>query len=1089
MISQPEKSSPILAAIAVITGLVFVADSVTSFGLVFWVLYLIALVLTVRQTQPALPLFVAGVQIGLTAISFSLKPDSDVQLIALLNRAGGAAALLCVAYMARRVILERIAAQRLLWTEAGLSKVSDSLIGEHDIASTADAVLTSLASYLHAQVAVLYRYERGQLIPAGAYGCELPTEALAVAQGGLAKEVATSGEAVTLSDLPDSYLKIRSMTGHATPRHVIIAPITASTRVVGVVELGFLAKGDLFEQTRDLLQRTAESVGVALRSASYREHLKQLLDQTQQQSEEMQVQQEELRVSNEELEEQGRALRESQARLENQHAELEQTNVQLEEHTQRLARQKEDLLRAQHAMTLHSRELSRANQYKSEFLANMSHELRTPLNSSLILSQILCSEKGDNLSAEQRRTYARTIHDANNDLLLLINDILDLSKIEAGHVELQVEPVTIAAVLEPLRQMFEPIAAQRKVDFLIDVRPGAPAVIDTDRARLAQIMKNLLSNAFKFTSSGSVSLSVDAGSPGNVVFSVRDSGIGISSEQQAVIFEAFRQADGTTSRKYGGTGLGLSISRELTRLLGGEISVSSQPGQGSIFTIEIAAVLAVPQSEGGQDAGSSRGDSGTQDALTPTVQDQQPSDVPRGRRAYGAAADDTEAIERGRADGQASIPQVWSMPAQSYRTTGTAASESARYLSPEALEAARLDLARARDDRRRLILLIEDDNRFVQVLSEMARDLNFECAVAENGVQALAMARELRPSGILLDVNLPDQSGLGVLEQLKRDPATRHIPIHMLSVEDHMQTALELGAVGYALKPVAREELVQAFARVEEKFAKGTRRVLVIEDDEALRASIAELLQDDGVHIELAGTAAEAMKAFAAGQFDCVVMDLMLPDASGYELLERMAEGAKYAFPPVIVYTGRALTRDEEQQLRRYSRSIIIKGAKSPERLLDEVTLFLHRVEADMPPDQQRLLLQARQRDTLLERRVILLVEDDVRNIFALSSILEPLGAKLSIARNGREALDFLESNADVDLVLMDLMMPEMDGLTAMRHIRAQQKWAKLPIIALTAKAMPDDRKQCLEAGANDYIAKPIDVDKLVSLCRVWMPK
>jgi len=361
--------------------------------------------------------------------------------------------------------------------------------------------------------------------------------------------------------------------------------------------------------------------------------------------------------------------------------------------------------------------------------------------------------------------------------------------------------------------------------------------------------------------------------------------------------------------------------------------------------------------------------------------------------------------------------------------------------------------------------------------------------LSANGADAMRLARELRPSGILLDVGLPDQSGLSVLDQIKRDPATRHIPIHMISVADHVQTALELGAVGYAVKPVAREELIAAFAKVEEKLQTRARRILVVEDDDTLRESIALLLQADDVEITMCGTVAQALEQVAAHTFDCMVMDLMLPDASGYDLLEQMATGGKYAFPPVIVYTGRALTRDEETRLRRYSRSIIIKGAKSPERLVDEVTLFLHRVEASLPPDQQKLLLQARQRDAVFEGRRILLVEDDVRNIFALSSVLEPLGADIIVTRNGREALDFLARDSAVDIVLMDLMMPEMDGLTATREIRKQAALRDLPIIALTAKAMVDDRKNCLDAGANDYIAKPIDIDKLVSLCRVWMPK
>jgi CheY-like chemotaxis protein len=386
-------------------------------------------------------------------------------------------------------------------------------------------------------------------------------------------------------------------------------------------------------------------------------------------------------------------------------------------------------------------------------------------------------------------------------------------------------------------------------------------------------------------------------------------------------------------------------------------------------------------------------------------------------------------------------------------------------------------------------MVIEDDERFADILYELAHELAFDCVLVSHGAEAMRLARELRPSGILLDVGLPDQSGLSVLDQLKHDPATRHIPIHVVSVADHMQTALELGAVGYALKPVAREELVEAFARVEERLQRRARRLLVVEDDPDLRASISLLLQADDIEITTVGTVAEALQHLSTRTFDCMVMDLMLPDASGYDLLEQMASGRKYAFPPVIVYTGRALTRDEEQRLRRYSRSIIIKGAKSPERLVDEVTLFLHRVEATLPPDQQKLLVQARQRDMVFEGRRILLVEDDVRNIFALSSVLEPLGARLLVARNGREALDALLKDAQVDIVLMDLMMPEMDGLTATREIRKRAELRDLPIIALTAKAMMDDRRNCLEAGANDYIAKPIDVDKLVSLCRVWMPK
>ena len=1072
MKSHSFSNAQVWIVIALISGVVFIADSISQFGVVFWVLYLIALALTVLQSNPNVPLLVGAIQILFIGISFSLKPDSGAELQAMINRAGGAAAILAVAYMARRVIMERLETATLLWHQRGQSVVSDSLIGETAVGETANTVLNTLAQYLGAQVGLLHQYEKGVLVPAGAYGCRLDDAANHA--GGLAAEVVKSGSALLVSDLPADYIQVSSNTGRAAARHVVIAPIKANGRTVGVIELGFMNRSERFDQMLTFLSNAADTIGTAVRSAAYREHLRELLEQTQRQSEEMQVQQEELRVSNEELEEQGRALRESQARMENQQAELEQTNVQLEEHTQRLARQKEDLLRAQRVMQTHAQDLNRANQYKSEFLANMSHELRTPLNSSLILSQILSGPQSESLSASQRQDYARTIHDANNDLLNLINDILDLSKIEAGHVELDVEPISVSGIVEPLRQMFDPIAGQKNVPFIITVDESAPAVLQTDRARLGQILKNLLSNAFKFTASGSVELIVSQTAPQSVLFQVRDSGIGIGEEQQSIIFEAFRQADGTTSRKYGGTGLGLSISRELVKLLGGEISVQSTPGKGSVFSVTVSTELQnteVAQPSAHAPAlGLTRNASNTGGEAPPAPAHSRP--------ATSVPASDTVASPTG--SQTTDVGEIDPATSAFFQNIG---------VTPMQGEGDANGPVSGAIDKRRLILLIEDDPRFSAVLETLAQDLKFECLVASSGGQALELARAHRPKGILLDVNLPDQSGLAVLEQLKRDPATRHIPIHMMSVEDHIQTALELGAVGYALKPVAREALVEAFSKIEEKFESGLRRVLVVEDDETLRTSIAQLLRADDVEITLAGTAAEALDAVNESTFDCVVMDLMLPDASGYDLLERMAEGAKYIFPPVIVYTGRALTRDEELRLRRYSRSIIIKGARSPERLLDEVTLFLHRVESQLPPDQQKLLLQARQRDLVLEGRKILLVEDDVRNIFALSSILEPLGAHLAIARNGQEALDHLDAHADVDLVLMDLMMPEMDGLTAMRHIRRRENWANLPIIALTAKAMADDRRECLEAGANDYISKPIDVAKLVSLCRVWMPK
>ncbi|MPZ46843.1 MAG: response regulator, partial [Betaproteobacteria bacterium] len=657
-----------------------------------------------------------------------------------------------------------------------------------------------------------------------------------------------------------------------------------------------------------------------------------------------------------------------------------------------------------------------------------------------VLAQVLAENKGGNLSEEQVN-YATVIQTANQDLLALINDILDLSKIEAGHADIQVESFPLAQMLERLRETFGPFAARKNLALEMSAGPQVPSTLTTDLRRLEQVLRNLLSNAIKFTEAGSVTLEVSPEPGGMIAFTVEDTGIGIAEEEQAAIFDAFHQADGTTSRKYGGTGLGLSISRELARRLGGSIRVRSKVGVGSAFRLLVPAEV-----------------TGEPSAISSAV----PAAVPPAPLGLDRSA---------RSAAPVAAPARRTAPAQ-----------------PQDEGVSHIEDDRAARSHERLILVVEDDPEFARILYGVAHELDLDCVHTPSGVEALQLAYDLKPSGIVLDVGLPDHSGLAVLERLKRDPRTRHIPVHMMSVDDHTQPALELGAIGYTLKPAARQKLEQAVESLKQRSGNQARRILIVEDDEALRTSIAVLLQADDLDIELAATGAQALEKLGSGDFDCIVMDLALPDASGFDLLERIGSGEKYASPPVIVYTGRALTAQDEQRLRRYSHSIIVKGARSPERLLDEVTLFLHRVEAQLPPDQQKLLRQARQRDAAFEGRTILLAEDDVRNVYALSSVIEPLGAKLKIARNGREAVDMVLQVDRIDVVLMDIMMPEMDGLTAIREIRGSSA-SGVPIIALTAKAMPEDRRACLEAGANDYISKPIDVDRLLSLCRVWMPK
>ena len=918
------------------------------------------------------------------------------------------------------------------WVAAGLNGLSQRIQGDHRLEDLGQLTLEYLAQYLRAAVGAGYVADcNGALTLFGGYA--LPRERLEqrlLPGEGLVGQVARSRQMLHVRDVPAGHLMVSSSTGQSAPTELLLAPAIENGEVFAVIELGF--HRPLTEPERTLMERASGILAVAIRAGIDRNRLEALLEETQRQSEELQTQQEELRVSNEELEQQSRILQESQAQMEVQQTELEQTNAHLEAQTQQLEYQREQLLRAQSAMTDKARELELASQYKSEFLANMSHELRTPLNSTLILAKLLSDNKPGNLSAEQVK-YAQTIYAAGNDLLALINDILDLSKIEAGQATVSVETVTLSKALQTLIDPLRPLAQEKGLTLTATVAPDAPATLDTDPQRLGQVLKNLLSNALKFTEKGSVALHVSRNPDDTLSFAVKDTGIGIPTHQQELIFEAFRQADGSTHRKYGGTGLGLSISRDLAQLLGGSIHVHSTPGEGSVFTLVLPQKL-VPSS---------------------------PEAAPATPLAAPAPA-------------HTAAPVV-------------APAASAPAAPPIASPALRRASARS-------ILVIEDDVRFAQILSDLAGEMDFDCHLAHNAADGLAYAVHSLPSAIVLDVNLPDFSGLGVLDQLKRNPATRHIPVHVVSVADYSQEALGRGAVGYALKPVKRDELVHALQRLEAKFTQNLRRVLVVEDDERQRESVRHLLTNDDVEIVGAGTAAEALAHLRGSTFDCMVMDLNLPDLSGYELLQQMTEQDGVSFPPVIVYTGRALSRDEEQQLRRFSKSIIIKDARSPERLLDEVTLFLHQVESELSAEHRQMLQVARNRETALEGRNVLVVEDDVRNVFALSSILEPTGIHVEIARNGREALQALEragcgGHPAIDLVLMDIMMPEMDGYTAMREIRNRPEWRRLPIIALTAKAMKDDQEKCLAAGANDYIAKPLDVEKLLSLVRVWMPK
>jgi CheY-like chemotaxis protein/nitrogen-specific signal transduction histidine kinase len=687
---------------------------------------------------------------------------------------------------------------------------------------------------------------------------------------------------------------------------------------------------------------------------------------------------------------------------------------------------------AKTALEEKAEQLSLTSRYKSQFLANMSHELRTPLNSLLILSKLLSENAEGNLTDKQKE-FARTINAAGSDLLALINDILDLSKIESGTVSLEVSKIGLQDLVSNMDRTFRQVAEERNLDFVVEVDPGIADHIRTDSKRLQQVLRNLLSNAFKFTESGGVTLKIGSaeGSPlraGSdwIAFSVTDTGIGIAEDKQRIIFEAFQQADGTTSRKYGGTGLGLAISREIARLLGGEIVLSSAPGRGSTFTLFLPLV---PPPATDMSIGAVRGAPGatTPDATSTLIRG------PSAAMALSASADDRHAITPGD----------------------------------------------------HVVLIVEDDAMFASVLLELAREQGFKGLIATDGAAALALAHRYKPQAITLDIGLPDMDGWALLDLLKHDPRTRHVPIHVISVDDQKKRGLRAGAFGFLEKPVDRDALMSALSRTKEFIDRPVKTLLLVEDDSNQRMSIEQLIGDGNVDVTGVGSAEAALEAIQARRFDCAVIDLGLPDLPGAELIERIRRTKGGEELPIIVYTGQDLTKAQERRLERTASTVIVKGQGSPEKLLDETALFLHRTIAAIPDEQQ--IIVERPDDAPLERRKVLIIDDDVRNIFSLTSALETHGMEVVFAENGREGIEKLTETPGIDVVLVDIMMPEMDGYETMREIRRNGAYQGLPLIAVTAKAMKGDREKCLEAGASDYVSKPVDIDQLLAVLRVQL--
>ena len=966
------------------------------------------------------------------------------------------------ARMTRTLRLHREEERLQDWAKSGINALNIELRGDRELEALTQAVVSFLTRHVGGAVGALYLYdpERSRLELAASHAYTTgtgPRTGFALGEG-WAGSVARGGRAELLAPVPGDYLDVASALGQSAPAAVVAVPLLHNGELMGLVEIGSFGAFDA--ERLAWLGQAAEAIAVAIGVEHARRRVATLLEQTQVQTEELIVQQEELQQSNEELEERAQLLEQQREVIRQKSAESEQASRDL--------RRKAD-------------ELERTSAYKSEFLANMSHELRTPLNSMLILSSLLQQNKEGKLSGKQVE-YAATINSAGKDLLNLINDILDLSKIEAGRVELELADVVLADIAEQLRGLFQPLAEHQGLDFSVDLGAGVPRALRTDDQRLQQILKNLLANAFKFTAHGKVALSVRAAAPGEhalqgaaLAFAVSDTGLGVAADQQERIFHAFQQADGSTSRKFGGTGLGLSISRQLARRMGGEISLSSAPGAGSIFTLflplDASLVLAAP-APGAAPAGYTAG---------PAAVSYAPG-APALPAAFSAASAASAAAPL-----SAAARHGHTGPAPGAAAVAPAAAATVAAASGPAPAMTMDDDREQVQPEQRCILIVEDDLSFAGILRDTVREHGFQAIVACDGEDGLALAERYRPNAILLDVMLPHIDGWGVMRSIKDNPATRHIPVHFITCLEDRQKAMGLGAIGFITKPVSAEQLDAVLDAIGAAVARTDKRLLVVEDDEIEAMSVSELLQTDGLNITIARSGRAALDLLAQGRYDCMVLDLGLADMSGFELLDQLQASACAPQMPVIVHSGRSLSEVDEVRLRRYTDSIIVKGAKSPERLVGEVSLFLHLVESSLPQDQQKMIRRALDKEAMFEQRKVLLVDDDIRNIFSLSSVLGEKGMRIVEAGNGTEALAQLRAHPDIDIVLMDIMMPEMDGFEAMRRIRREPRWARLPIIALTAKAMLGDQKQCLDAGASDYLAKPVDLDKLFSLMRVWL--
>jgi len=954
------------------------------------------------------------------------------------------------------------------WLKTGQTQLNDEISGEQDLTKLAEKIINFLSPYLKAQLGAIYLAESAadtqaveKLVMLASYAYTLRKQLSNefVVGEGLVGQAALERKPIMVTEAPPDYVAIQSGTGKHLPACILVMPFSYENHVKGVIELASFTEFDAIQL--EFLQQIAPSLGIAVNTAESRMRMEMLLNQMQTQSAELEQRTEELQRQRAELQQTNEELQTQSEELQTQSEELQQTNQELGIRTEDLERQKEEIRRknselqkTQTAIEQKAEELELASKYKSEFLANMSHELRTPLNSLLILAQMLAENKKGNLDPQQIE-YAQTIHSAGSDLLQLINEILDLSKVEAGKIEINFEELTVRDFINSVAHKFQHVAENKGLQFKIEQADDLPVVIAADIQRLKQVINNLLSNAFKFTAEGSITLAVQFANTNDkvlerlklsaeqtLIISVSDTGIGIPVAKQKVIFEAFQQADGTTSRRYGGTGLGLSISRQLARLMGGDLCLTSTPDQGSVFALylpiqPIAQKSAVPLS--------------TQQSTTPQAEPAPPATAPSIQHAVKQVLFE-----------QPAEPPVKALPP---------------------LEDDRQTL----QDNDKLLLIIEDDRNFSGILTDLAHEKGFKCLLAEDGQTGLTLAHDYQPHAIMLDIGLPQVDGWSVMEKLKDNVETRHIPVHFISAQEEIRTARKMGAIGYLLKPVNMADLTESFKKIEDLLAREIKHLVVLTDDMTRQQAMTELVGTTDSELFFADDAEAAYEQLQTTTVDCVILDVETADSQSLVLLNKLRAAEDISETPVIIHANRSLTLEEEQLIQQCQANLTIKSVQSPERLLDESTLFLHQVAARLPEDKQQMLKLVHDKEAILAHRKVLLADDDTRNTFALTIVLEDKDMEVIVAGTGQEALDLLAEHADVDIVLMDIMMPEMDGYETMQHIRAQSKWRKLPIIALTAKAMKGDKAKCIEAGANDYLAKPVDTDKLLSLMRVWL--